>query len=103
MILENEIIVTSKKQSRLIRDERAIGLAMLFTPENERLLAALRSFLEREAYYALLDIHDNDNERHTARGKRRMALTLIDQIKTEVEEALERSKNPPDKGENDGS
>ena len=93
-----EIVLLTEKQSENVRLSRSLALAELFQPSNEQLLIALTAYLQIREYDALMDMLNNDQERHTARGMHRMASTLIDNIKEEVKMALEKSNKPKDEG-----
>lgn len=94
-----EILVDlDEEQARVIKLRRAGALAELFDPRNRRLLDGLKSYLKEKQHDALLRIRDNDSGRHTARGAHDLAKELINDIESEVKEAVALSK-PPDEGE----
>lgn len=94
------LIVIDEEQLRAGRLNRAAGLAELFDAKNKKLLEAFKAFLLEKKHDALLKMKSDDARRHTARGAHDMADGLIEDIQSEVKEAVALSK-PPDEGESE--
>ena len=94
------LIVVDDEQAKAGRLNRAVGLAELFDTKNKKLLQALEVFLLEKKHDALIKGKNDDAKRHTAHGVYNMANGLIEDIESEIKEAVALSK-PPDEGESE--
>ena len=83
----SEIVILEGREAKVIRLQRAKGLAKLFDNNNDSLLEALKSLLVKIEYESL-----EEENREQANGKRRLASALINRLNTEVNDSINEMK-----------